>query len=143
MFFYKLLLKWIKNEKKIWVQQIIWSSKILFCFWIEAYFFFNWSYSQSCFDVAQRRENRRWKWQRLFDIVQRCSIQHSKTQRCFNVVQCCKYQGWRTQRCFNIDLTLCDVATSYQPKSNAEPTLKCLLGFLLARVIHFNGNHCA
>ena len=39
MFFYNLLLKWIKNEKKIWVQQIIWSSKILFCFWIEAYFF--------------------------------------------------------------------------------------------------------
>ena len=34
----------------------------------------------------------------------------------------------RTQRCFNVDLTLCDVATSYQPKSNVEPTLKCLLG---------------
>ena len=26
-------------------------------------------------------------------------------------------------------MTLCDVATSYQPKNNAEPTLKCLLGF--------------
>ena len=28
----------------------------------------------------------------------------------------------------NVDLTLCDVATSYQPKNNVEPTLKCLLG---------------
>ena len=32
------------------------------------------------------------------------------------------------QRCFNVDLALCDVAISYQPKSNVEPTLKCLLG---------------
>ena len=36
---------------------------------------------------------------------------------------------------FNVDvhnvvstLMLCDVATSYQPKNNVEPTLKCLLG---------------
>ena len=30
--------------------------------------------------------------------------------------------------CFNVDLTLCDVATSYQPKNNTEPTLNCLPG---------------
>ena len=30
------------------------------------------------------------------------------------------------QRCW----TLCDVAKSYQPKSNVEPTLKCLLGYV-------------
>ena len=35
------------------------------------------------------------------------------------------------QRCFNVDLALCDVAISYQPKSNVEPTLKCLLGMFL------------
>ena len=35
------------------------------------------------------------------------------------------------QRCFNVDLTLCDVTTSYQPESNIEPTLKCLLGSIL------------
>ena len=29
------------------------------------------------------------------------------------------------QRC---SMTLCDVATSYQPKNNVEPRLKCLLG---------------
>ena len=97
-----------------WVQHIFWSSKILFCFWIEPYFFFKWSYSQRC-------ENRRWKWQR-------CSIQCWNTQPCFNVVERCKFKRWRTQRCFNVVLTLCDVATSYQPKNNVEPTLKCLLG---------------
>ena len=29
---------------------------------------------------------------------------------------------------FNVDLTLYDVATSYQPKNSVEPTLKYLLG---------------
>ena len=29
-----------KNEEKYWVQHILWSSKILFCFWIDAYIFF-------------------------------------------------------------------------------------------------------
>ena len=55
-----------------------------------------------------------------------CSIQRWNTQCCFNVVQRCKFQYWRTQRCFNVDLTLCDIATSYQPKNYVEPTLKCL-----------------
>ena len=30
-----------KNEEKCWVQHILWSSKILFCFWIKAYIFFS------------------------------------------------------------------------------------------------------
>ena len=34
-------LKWGKNEEKCWEQHILWSSKILFCFWIEAYIFFS------------------------------------------------------------------------------------------------------
>ena len=29
-----------ENEEKCWVQHILWISKILFCFWIEAYIFF-------------------------------------------------------------------------------------------------------
>ena len=33
---------------------------------------------------------------------------------------------------YNVDLTLCDVATSYQPNNNAEPTLKCFLGIYRA-----------
>ena len=39
-----------------------------------------------------------------------------------------KFQRSRTQRCFNVTLTLCHVATSYQPKDNIGTTLKCLLG---------------
>ena len=91
------------------------------------YIFFKWPYSQQFFDIAQSCENRHWKWQRSFDIVQRCSVQRWKTQSCFNVVLRCKFQRWLTQRCFNVDLTLYDVATSYQPKNNVEATLKCLL----------------
>ena len=29
-----------KNWRRFWVQHIPWSSKVLFCFWFEAYFFF-------------------------------------------------------------------------------------------------------
>ena len=32
-------------------------------------FFFKWIHLQRCFDVAQRCENRRWKWQHCFDVV--------------------------------------------------------------------------
>ena len=96
-----------------------------------------WSYSQRCFNAVQRCENRRWKWQRCFDVVSCCLIQRWNTQRCFNVVECCEFQRWRTQRCFNIDLTLWDVATSYQPKSNVEPTSKCLLGSYLLVLVLF------
>ena len=84
------------------------------------------SYSRRCFDVAQRCENGGWKWQPCFDVAKRCSIQRWNTQCCFNVVERCKFQCCCTQRCFNVDLTLCDVPTSYQPKNNVEPTLKCL-----------------
>ena len=35
----KFLLKWGKREEKYWVQHILWSLKILFCFWIEAYIY--------------------------------------------------------------------------------------------------------
>ena len=62
--------------------------------------------------------------------VQRCSVQNCSVQRCFNVVLRCKFQRWHTHRCFNVDLTLCDVATSYQLKNNVEATMKCLLGSL-------------
>ena len=32
-----------KNWRRFWVQHIPWISKILFCFWIEAYLFFFWN----------------------------------------------------------------------------------------------------
>ena len=104
-----------KKWRRFLVQHILRSSKILCCFWIEAYnfFFFKWSYLQRCFDVSQCCENWRLKWQR-------CSIQRWNTQRRLNVVKRCKFQRWRMQRCFNVDLTLCCVAASYHLKITAN-----------------------
>ena len=104
------------------------AQKYYFVFESRPDLFSKWWYSQSCFDVAQRCENRRWKWESCLDIAQHYLIQLWNTQRCFNVVERCKFQHWPTQRCFNIDLTLCDVGTSYQPKNNVEPTLNVYWG---------------
>ena len=43
---------------------------------------------------------------------------------------------------FNVDLTLCNVATSYQLKDNVEPTLKCLLGICLFIFFYISINCC-
>ena len=112
-------LKMGKKWRRFLVQHILRSSKILCCFWIEAYkfFFFKWSYLQRCFDVSQCCENWRLKWQR-------CSIQRWNTQRCLNVVKRCKFQRWRTQRWFDVVLR-CSVIS---PKNSVELTLKCSLG---------------
>ena len=118
--FCKFLLKWGKMKKILSPVYSLNLKNIMF-FLNRGLIFFKWSYTQRCLEVAQRCEHRHWKWQR-------CSIQRWNTQRCFNVVELCKFQRWCTQRCFNVDSTLCDVATSYQPKSNVEPTLKYLLG---------------
>ena len=40
IFFYIFLLKWRIKWRKFSAQRILWSSKILFCFWIEASFLF-------------------------------------------------------------------------------------------------------
>ena len=123
-------LKMGNKVKNFWVQRIIILNNfylklkniILFLtrglFLIFLFVFFKWSYLQRCFDVAQRCENRRWKKQHCFDVVQYCSNQRWKRQRWFNVAQRCKLQRWHLQYCFNAELTLWDVATSYQPKSN-------------------------
>ena len=47
-----------------------------------------------------------------------------KNTTCFNVVNF-------NVDVHNFDLTFCDVATSYQPKNNVEPTSKCLLRLIL------------
>ena len=104
-------LKWGKMKKNIESNIFFEVQKYYFVFESRLIFFFKWSYLQRRFDVVQCCKSRRWKW-----------------QRCFNVVLRCKFQRWHTQRCFNVGLTLCDVATSYQPKINVELTLKCLLG---------------
>ena len=85
--------------------------KYYFIFERRLNFFFKWSYSQRCFDLAQCYESRCWIWQRCFHVVLRFSIQLWKIQCCLNVVQCRKFQRWCTQRYFNVDLTLRDVAS--------------------------------
>ena len=113
IFFNKFLLKWEKNEVDFESRIFFEAQNIILFLNLDIPLFFKWSKSQRCFDVAQR-----------------CSIQRWNTQRCFSTVERCKFQRWRIQRCFNIDMTLCSIAVSYQPKNNVEPTLKCVLGVL-------------
>ena len=66
---------------------------------------------------------------KMTTLFRRCLVQRWKTQRCFNVVLRCKFQRWHTQRCFNVDLTLCNVATSYNIKTtlNRRWNVCCVL----------------
>ena len=64
--------------------------------------------------------------ERCFDVAHRCPNRHYR-QRWIDIAQRWKLRRWHTQR-FNVDLTLSYVVTSYQPNSNVEATLKCLLG---------------
>ena len=73
---------------------------------------------------------------KMITLFRRCSIQLWNIKCGFNVVERCKFQHWRTQHCFNIDLMLCNIATSYQPKNNVEPTLKCLLDWSCLKQIN-------
>ena len=110
LLFYKFLLKWGNIEEDFESSIILEAQKYYFAFESRL----NWMIIfATLFRRCPTLWNRRWKW-----------------QRCFNVVERCKCQRWWTQRCFNVALTLCDVATSYQPKCNIEPTLKCSLGYL-------------
>ena len=104
--------KWGKNEEKYWVQHILWSSKILFCFWINAYIFFSNGHIRNVVSTFPNVEK------------------HNVVSTLFYV----KFPHCHTQRCFNVDLTLRDFATSYQPKNNVELTLKCLLGIYLISI---------
>ena len=62
------------------------------------------------------------------NVVSTCLTFFNSTFKYAVLFQRCKFQCSRMQRCFNVDLTFYDVTTSYQPKKNVEPTLKCLLG---------------
>ena len=118
-----------KNWRRFWVQHIPWISKILFCFWIEAYLFFVvffWNgYIRNVVstlpNVKIDVENKN-VVSTLSNVFQFNAEIHNVVSTLLNVV------GFNVD-VHNVDLTLCDVATSsYQPKSNVEPTLKCLLG---------------
>ena len=83
------------------------TQKKYFVFESRLNFFFKWSYLQRCFNVAQRYEKSTLKMTTLF----RCCLTLFNSTLVYTTF----FQRWF------------DVATSYQPKSNIEPTLKCLL----------------
>ena len=119
IFFYKMG----KNWGRFWVQHIPWSSKILFCFWIETYFFIIIIFFEMAkFGTLFRRCPALWKSTfKMTALFRRCiTLLHNFVSTVLNV---------------DVDLTLCDVATSYQPKSKVELTLKCLLGYRFCK--HF------
>ena len=69
-------LKWGKDEEKCWVQHILWSSKISFCFWIEAYIFFQ----MVIFATSFRRCPTLWKSTlKMTTLFRRCLTLFSST----------------------------------------------------------------
>ena len=105
IFFYKFLFKWGKYEEDFKPSIFFEGEKYYFVLESRLDFFFKWSYSQRCFDVVK------------IDVGQKNVV-----STMYNVVK------FKVEMNNVVDLTLCDVATSYQPKNNVEPTLKCLLG---------------
>ena len=100
--------------RRFWVQRIqfkndfYWNSKELLCSWLEVHFFIFWMViSTTLFQPGST-------------LCKSTSKMTTLRRRWFDVVQRCKFQRWRTQRCFNVDLTLYDIATSYQHKNNVE-----------------------
>ena len=69
------------------------------------------------YDIGHRRERLKMgkKWRKMTTLFPRCLTLFSSTLKNTTLLQRCS-------------MTLCDVATSYQPKNNVEPRLKCLLG---------------
>ena len=119
MFFYKFLSKWGKNEgfeSSIFFE----TQKYYFAFESRLNVFFQIVLFATLFRRFPTLSKSTLKMTTLFQSG--LTLFNSKLkytalfQRCSNVVN------------FNVDLTLCHVPTSYQPKSNVEPTLKCLLG---------------
>ena len=110
MFFYNFLLTWVKNERNFESSIFFEGPKYYFVFESRLNFFSNGQVG----NVASTLTN-----------VVKIDVENNNVVSTFskvvqfnvekhNVVS--TFFFWRTQRCFNVDLTLCDVATSYQPK---------------------------
>ena len=72
------------------------------------------------------------------NVFWRCLTLFISTLKYTTLIWRCKLQRWNTQSCFNVDLTLSHVATSYQPKDNAETMFKCLLEKIMLVFRFFN-----
>ena len=127
IFFYKFLLKWGKIEEDFESSIFLEAQKYYFAFEWRLNFFWNGyicnvvSTLPNVLKIDVENDN----------VVSTLSNVVQFNVEVHNVMERCNFQRWRTQRFFNVDLTLCYVATSYQPKSNVEPTSKCLLGYFI------------
>ena len=121
---YKRGIKW----RRSWVHHIqcksifIWDSEISLCSWLKVYFL-NFL-PMITFITLFRCCPTFWK----SALIPHCFNQYRNRQRLLDVAHGCKFQRWHTQRYFNVDLTLFDVATSYQTNNNVKRTFKYLLG---------------
>ena len=114
-------LKWGKNEEKYWIQHILWSSKILFCFWINTcVVFFSNGHIRNVVSMLPNIVKIDVENNNIVSTLPTLFSSTLKNTTLFYVVNF-------NVDIHNVDLTLCNVATSYQPE-NVEPTLKCLLG---------------
>ena len=83
-----------------------------------------------------------WRGSEFASAEGRCQVYKKNTRRHYVKCKSAWYAFWpilmilanvwlsqrlHSQRCFNVNLTLSQVATSYQPKDNLETKLKCLL----------------
>ena len=124
IFIYKFLLKWEKAEGHF-ESSIFFEAQKYSLFLNRSLIFFQ----MVIFATLFRRFPTLWKWTlKMITLFRRYLTLFNSTLKNIALFQRCKFQRWRTQRCFNVDLTLCDIATSYQPKNSVEPTLKCLPG---------------
>ena len=85
IFFYKFLLKLGKIEKRFESSIFLEAQKYYFAFELRLNFFFKWSYSQRCFDVAQR-----WKSTlKMTTLFWRCLTLFSSTLKYTTLFQHC------------------------------------------------------
>ena len=122
-------LKWGKMKKNVESNIFFEVEKYYFAFESRLIFFFK----MVIFATWFRRCPTLWKSTvKMTTLFWRCLMLFSSTLKNTTLFRRCstlEFQRWHTQRCFNVDLTLCDVPTSYQPKNNVEPTLKSSVSY--------------
>ena len=97
-----------KNWRRFWVQHIPWISKILFCFWIEAYYYF--FFEMVIFATLFRRCPTLWKSKlKTTTLFRRCLKLFNSTLKYTTLFQRCRMLIWRcatSRRHINLKATL-------------------------------------
>ena len=125
--FYKFLLKWEKNEEDFGSSILFEAKKYYFVFDMRS--FFSNGYIRNVISTLPSIVK--------IDVENDNVVSTSFNDVQFNVeidnihLTLLNVVNFNIYVHFNVDLTLCVVATSYQPKNNAKPSLKCFLGIIL------------